>query len=344
MKKILSTLVGIMLFTTVSHASKARLNALGQDGDGSLYILDNRNIFLNPSTLNDVKSGIYTEWGSNPEGGFVKYLGGMKFGFHMGSDSAPDYNGKYLHSGNGLDFFLAGESRVKWGVALSYVSNELKDGDDDVFKESSTGLKLGASRGNWSAFAHLGLGGKAEGSIFNDEDGQQPDDINDVAEGKSSYTLGGTYNVGQGTVFLKYKTGETEVSGVDTNLSKSATSLGWHNGHDMGDNGMWFYTLSYDKETAEGGAFDLDFEDTALKSIIGFEAQGASWLTLRGSVSQRTFINEGSDGSVPNTTAVAAGATLNFGSLSIDGSLGSIGDASLNAFDLLSDVALSYSF
>ena len=347
MKTILSTLVGIMLFSATSYASKARLEALGQDANGSIYILDNRSIFLNAASLNDVANGVYTEWGTagstpNAEGGFVHTLGNMKFGLHLGGVSASTNKarsdaGDFMSQNNNVDLFLAGEHAVKWGVGFSYSATE-KENAGNKAKQNTSSLRLGASQDSWAAHLNLGLSGKAEGTI----DSNNVITEDDTFEGKGSYSLGAIYHLSQGSVFLDYSTKKDEwtVGGTDGDSEVKSMSLGWHRGHDMGDNGMWFYAVSYDTQEVVDGA-----EDSALNATVGFEAQGNSWLTLRGSVAQRVFINNIKDaGSVPNTTKVAAGASLNFGNLSLDGSFSQAGSGQFGTNDVFSNASLSYRF
>jgi hypothetical protein len=94
---------------------------------------------------------------------------------------------------------------------------------------------------------------------------------------------------------------------------------------------------------------------SALPLTIAFEVDAASWLTWRGSVKQDILISNTkyTDGgttsayeskSTPNSTAVAAGATLNFGKLNVDGSLAGVGAGTFNATSLLANVGVHYWF
>ena len=87
---------------------------------------------------------------------------------------------------------------------------------------------------------------------------------------------------------------------------------------------------------------------------LGFEADATSWLVLRGSVSQNVLINKTetkgvSKGTQANQTSVNAGATLNFGKLKVDGSIGNAAGTGnqtgvLKTDDLLTRVGVHYWF
>src|SRR3954469_24344449 len=93
MKKIMLMLA--VLTTVSAHATKARLVALNQDTNGSFYIMDTRNIFLNPAQLSSMKDHLNFEWGKKArpgvanavpeaEGGFVMSLGAGKLAGQLG--------------------------------------------------------------------------------------------------------------------------------------------------------------------------------------------------------------------------------------------------------------------
>src|SRR5258708_5092911 len=95
MVKSLSLLSALVLFNAFlaapAFASKARLLSLGQSANGSPYIEDTRQIFLNPALLNRQSDFANFEFGSsnvkttpNAEGGFFHALGNFKFGLQLG--------------------------------------------------------------------------------------------------------------------------------------------------------------------------------------------------------------------------------------------------------------------
>src|SRR5690606_20949266 len=105
MKKNVAIVLGAMIVAAPAFASKARLQALGEDVYGSKYIQDNRNIFINAAHINLYKDMVTFEYGdttstldqrfgvNNPssgqraEGGFTKSVGNMVYGLHFGEKS-----------------------------------------------------------------------------------------------------------------------------------------------------------------------------------------------------------------------------------------------------------------
>ncbi len=107
--KIKSALAFLLMGSVVStNATIARLNALGMeetDNEGSYYIEDNRNIFLNAASIHDYKDSMILEWGgvgktfgsssstldfeSEPKakGGFLKSHGDYVYGVYLGNAS-----------------------------------------------------------------------------------------------------------------------------------------------------------------------------------------------------------------------------------------------------------------
>ncbi len=65
MKKQIAIAMGLAVLSTPALATKARLEALGEDHYGSQFIEDNRNIFLNAATVNFHKDIVTYEWGNN---------------------------------------------------------------------------------------------------------------------------------------------------------------------------------------------------------------------------------------------------------------------------------------
>ena len=95
-----------------------------------------------------------------------------------------------------------------------------------------------------------------------------------------------------------------------------------------------------------------------LPLTVGMEVDAATWLTLRGSVTQTTLINSSKVENATSTTAetapgvsntiAAIGAGLKFNKLTLDGSLqgltGSAATQDLNGNKLLTTVGVTYLF
>ncbi len=65
MKRQLTVALGLLVVAAPAFATKARLEALGEDSFGSYYVNDNRNIFLNPARINENKDFITYEFGDS---------------------------------------------------------------------------------------------------------------------------------------------------------------------------------------------------------------------------------------------------------------------------------------
>ena len=63
MKKHITLALGLVVLSGSAFASKARLEALGQNADGSQFLSDSRNVFLNAAHLNYHKDFVTFEWG-----------------------------------------------------------------------------------------------------------------------------------------------------------------------------------------------------------------------------------------------------------------------------------------
>ncbi|WP_372656048.1 hypothetical protein, partial [Halobacteriovorax sp.] len=109
MKKSLLLGMTLALMSNSALATKARLLALGMDetdNEGSYYIDDNRNIFLNAGNIVNHSNQMIFEWGNagnvinadnrssvdqdtkpQAEGGFLKTSGSYTYGVYLGAES-----------------------------------------------------------------------------------------------------------------------------------------------------------------------------------------------------------------------------------------------------------------
>ena len=374
MKKHLLIATGLAVLSTSAYATKARMDALGQDERGSFYLEDTRNVFRNASAVNQFKNYVITEWGTaantddsstapHAEGGFFKESGSMVYGLYMGSEIGTGNNtdsdlaaaGTTSRSGqtfqeqdNTLNLFIAGDAGVEWGARIKYASNNDEQSQAHKLKQSAMGVGLGVTMGDLGAFANLDLSDKSEGGAASA----------DKWEADLGLNVGVTYSMGDMTVFAEYnKTGfEETISSVKKERADNSMSVGVARVHDVASGSRWFYDLRYTSSTNEtkAGGTTTEQKDTRLPVTVGFEADATKWLTLRGSISQAVIINSNENSakkkaSNTNTTDVAAGATLNFGKLKVDGTIGTANatgneTGNLRLDDLMSRVAVHYWF
>lgn len=373
MKKQLVLAAGLAVLATPALATKARLQALGEDTNGSFYINDNRNIFLNASEVLNHKDLVTFEWGagqttdsvgdSNAEGGFLRSSGNMVWGAQMGrvTDFASDYTdaanqgtvaaGDQYAPSNVLDLFIGGDAGIKWGAQLTYANNKadnLSVAAGDA-KAEQIDLAVGVSSGNIAGYLKYGLSGKIE------------TDTNDIeVKRKSPLQLGVSYKWMEYTFFGQYEMHglEVDAAGTDSDIKDNTWQIGAGRSTKLSDKATLFTKVAYVNTTKDWddlGAAGAEDNDKSLPVTIGLEYDAASWLALRGSISQRVLVNEQDDGTdkstLANSTNVNAGASLKFGDLSVDGVLGT--DAAtndttetgiFNTDNLMSRVSMTYRF
>jgi len=402
MHKHLAFGASLAVIAAPAFATKARLVALGEDVIGSQYLSDSRNVFLNAAAINDYKNLVVFEWGGDgstapvakldtdsraqAEGGVFYGHGNLVYGVYLGGESSQSHDARRflalddrrVHQDNQLDFFLGGDTGLKWGANLTYSQNKSDTEDIDSKTLSS---RLGVNGGMWEAFANLSLVNKFEGNIgggTNDEE----------FEGNLGYEIGGTFNTGKGKVFGYWRhsgweqesdeaiagtagpayVGEAEVA-IDRYI------VGWGREDKVSDRATLIYKASLQMnrrklETDTDG--DAQLNDQFVPVVVGLEYDSASWLTLRGSITHNIWgkadneiddtvtaaglntivTNTYSEGkrTIANSTNVNAGATLKFGDFNVDGLIGTGSGTSasesgvLTTDNLMSRVAMTYKF
>jgi hypothetical protein len=321
MKKQLVLGTTLAVLATPAFATKARLQALGEEITGSQYINDNRNIFLNAAAANDYKDMVVFEWGNDgaagtksdaiatpqAEGGVLYGQGNMVYGAWLGGESsqtreARQYlalNNRIVHQDNQLDLFVAGDSGVKWGANLTYSQNKADTSGttfEDIDSKTLT-LRGGVMMGAIEGFANVALINTFEGDLGAGED--------EEFKGKLGFELGGSYNMGHGKVFAFWRHAKWEqesdeaINGAAGTASPAYTGeadgstdryiLGYGRETKLNDKATLFTKASYVKndrmvETEDDG--DAEFNDYAVPVVIGLEYDAESWLTLRGSITQ----------------------------------------------------------
>ena len=342
MRKNALVIAGLALLSTNAFASKARVQAMGQDATrGSEYIADSRNVFRNPAALNETKNYLVTEWGSavnadagdapRAEGGFFREMGAFNYGLYLGNDgiNSGNVNGvastrsqaaaDFLAHDNALDLFIAGDMGVKWGARLHYAGS--KDEATQTFekKHSAFGLGLGVVAGAAEGYVNVDISDKSTGATL----------ANDEYKTKPSYLVGGSYTLNEYTLFASYEMTKADIRFANVSTSVKASEIVAGVGRTMEINptarvfGDAKVSIASEENKAEVGKT----KNNTLPVTLGMEADATSWLTLRGSVSQNVFLNQtklanGKKRTNANETAVNAGATLNFGKLKVDGLVG----------------------
>ncbi len=210
-----------------ASATIARLQALGMtetDNEGSYYIQDDRNIFLNVANINDYKDTVILEWGNEgsdfgsdslqtdkdgqakAKGGVFKSVGNGVMGVYLGNESntaallrgvgtAAKHADKTFSGGdamldgadNQVDLFYGQSSSIgDWGVNVVYA--EGKDAATRAYNIAHA-VRLGLKNEGWQAFANISTGTTV----------RQVQDYGSEAvfgqfEGKLGLHLGGSYD------------------------------------------------------------------------------------------------------------------------------------------------------
>lgn len=325
-KQIAIATLGLAVLSTSAFASKARLEALGQDADGSQFLDDERNVLLNPAHLNYHKDFVTMEFGDTQadtdepaspraEGGMFKASGNMVYGIYFGNENDNAFRSNAgvtaIENQNNTDFFIAGDAGIQWGARLSYHQfSDKQQGANQDHKSDLTVLRVGVISGDTEAFLKYGLTNKAE-------DGAAEFEM------KSDMDLGVTHSVGDIDYILRYISGEYENAGGDANKFQN-THIGVARNYKLNDKAQAWASAFYKMDTTDdeiGGANET--KNNYLPVVIGLEYMAKEWLTLRGSVGQQIIgeneNNAGDKATNANTTFVAAGASLVFGDMSIDG-------------------------
>jgi hypothetical protein len=337
MKKISLLIVGVMLLSQNTFATKARLLALGEDKDGSYFINDNRNYFLNAAHINNHEDQVVYEWGNSagdtaifassldldvtPKsmGGFTRSMGSYAYGVYLGNESdtlqlrrmsawgaGTSATDTLASADNVLDVFFGGDSGIKWGVNFAYSKNKTEfDGSTQTnLKDHSYGSRFGVIMGSTELIANIALGNEAEDTRAGTADNETL-----KFEGKLGFQVAASHAFGNLRPFVSYKGGKWDIK------SAAATQEAEFTIKEAG--------ITYKRETGKGShvytkAFyyleEIEVKYTAgaakgkIKKIplsVGFETAATSWLTLRGSVVHNLVGKRDTTNlaNVPNTSA-----------------------------------------
>ena len=360
MKKTL-LLAALTMLAINANASKARMEALQGPANMATDVQD---IFNNPSDITQLPEYVTFEFGPvtatstmSAEGGFSRAMGDAKYGFYLGHKSASTIaqrvNGtaNFMGPENPFEITYGMKADMSWGASFAYSSSDVKSLKQ---KQNAMGIRLGAQTSMWDAALLMGLGSTATGADL-DASGTITTATEEEAEfkGTSGMSLRGGYNMESMYVFGEYaRDGNTiTVASADTKTSVTMLTLGVENKHKL-DGGEMFYGVSYHMDTQKvDSGTEVKVESSYLPVIIGVEADAASWLVLRGSITQNVLLgsskaNGGDADTIPNNTTVAAGMGVKFNKFMLDAVLkaGSTGNLGSDAANFASNASLTYMF
>lgn len=317
MKKICVYATVAALASTTAMASKSRLQSLGEDKDGSYYISDTRNVFINPSELNNFSNRVFFEWGGagsafgsnatldrdhapKAQGGvFHDLSNGMKLGVNLGDETdvaaltrmlASNGSTAFMQTAdNVLDLFLAGKGSVNWGANLLYTQSESEE-TSARYKQHAYAVRFGASQDAWNAHALVALGAKAEAPDLTGTP---------VYKGKIGVRVGGGYDLSSDNkAFVMYERygWDQTLSGNKREGSFNKSMLGLGHTKKITDSSSLFAKLhgeliNIELDTNSVATTKASIKRLAVPVTIGFEHTATDWLVLRGSVGQNLYGN-----------------------------------------------------
>lgn len=335
MKKLLVLGSSLMLLSTAAFASKARLMALGEDKDGSYFVSDFRNIYINPAHLNSMGNMAVVEWGSEgttfggasldadastkAQGGVVYKLNDtLTMGVVLGDETDVAALTRILASNGGaagafmqtadnvIDVFVAGKGDVNWGANLLYTASKDETGGTNKHDQHAYALRAGAQKDNWDAHLLLALG--AEGDAPNRAHAPK-------YEGKLGVRVGGSYGFGESNkAFLMYEQYKWEQSNSGANGAKRDASFNkWFTGvgHTMkaSEKSTLFARGQVEMTTIELDANatlrNAEIKRMAVPVTVGYEHAATEWLTFRGSVAHNLYGTIEDHGLTENFAAAA---------------------------------------
>lgn len=330
MKKNVLLVAGLCVLSTSAFASKARVEALGQDGvKGSLYINDTRSIFRNAAHVNTYKNYVVTEWGTaketdsetapRAEGGVFREMGTFAYGLYLGNNQgsalqanrnkdtdstvATD-NYSFLGQDNGLDLFFGGDMGLQWGARLHYAKSKNEKTNlaytgttPTTFgsaKNSALGISLGVIQGDIEAYFNTDLSDKSTGTFKNASTSTAPVLSSDEWKLKPSFNVGGSYKMNGFTFFGDYSNYKVEanIAGAKSTIKGNTVTVGAGRIHDVNPTARVFTNASVVLSKAEEVTGANTEKETAesLPVVVGFETDATSWLTLRASITQNVIL------------------------------------------------------
>jgi hypothetical protein len=320
------------------------------------------------------------------EGGFFKSMDAFGYGLYLGNNGAArttapansaSTDGKeFLDHQNAVDLFIAGDMGTKWGAKVHYANSkdesQLGSGATAFSKKNSAfGISLGATQGDLEGYVNLNLSDKSDGATVSGDSWNR----------KPGVRIGGSYKYSGMILFADYaSTNEEITSGVGSGLTSvvatadtiAANSTVTHKTSDISFGVARIHEVNPGARLITDARLVLSSDEIGGSSAVAqngkvktnkipvtfaMEMDATSWLVFRGSISQNVILGEsksiaGQTTTIPNSSTVNVGGTLNFGKLKADGMVGTTGTTNtagsktgvLSGNNLLTRVGVAYNF
>ncbi len=344
MKKIL--ILSSLILAQSAFGSKARMEALGN----ARHLTDVQTVFDIPTNMLLLPEAMELNFGSNAidqntEGGMIRSLGEAKFGFFVGANDEAR-GSSYLGVENPFTVAYAAKAGgdMSWGVVFNYSSSNIKGTSVSTDDKTQNHMSTTASFAMGETVFNVGL------TLTDKAKGDGTTDSNEMS--RAPMTLGVAHKMADWTIYGDYGMDTKKVTGAE-DKKISAIRLGAIN--QMKSEGAdFFYGLGYMMTNEKQGSNKND--KTEMPVIIGVETDAASWLTLRGSVTQNLLLGGEKDttgatttgvDSLPHDTTVAAGMGFKFTKSMLDITLtaaGGSGDGKVNANTFGANAGFTYLF
>jgi hypothetical protein len=349
MKNYLTLVLALAIVSSPAYASRARLEALGEGKNGSYYIDDARNQFLNPASITKNKKKLFLELGgqttaatadtgassnsSRPQGGFTNTFGDFTYAVYLNNVSDRAINtlgagGAFgVAPSNSIEVALAGEGAVNWGLSVLTGGNRR-----GAASSSYWAARFGVEKDAAALFGTVGIMSKSTSGTL----------VNNVAaeiKGDLSLDLAATYKIDNMTLFGKYtSTKATANSSVtiltatganEAKLTTYGVGAGWKKEMTKSTNMFTRVGVDYALQTNSNDTYYALAPLQKLYNVpvvFGAESQALSWLAIRGSIGHSLLGgNTQTQRSFAGSTTVGAGVGMTFGDVQIDGMVASNG-------------------
>jgi len=384
MRVSLALVLGLLIVSGNAHATRARLTALGQSKNGSLFIRDERNVFLNPAHISNLNNRINLEAGSmdrvstaatandttndpKAEGGIAYNFGGLTGGVQVGrvSEAADRINNQtalttdFYDPQNSVELILGGKAGIGWGASLHHAQS--KD-DASASGGSKQNAQVLSARGGVVADRFQVYG--VLDAIHDSKIVTTGPAVTQKYDGNLSLEVGGSFDLSQsssvgGFVSQSGYDFDDDAGTKGDNTTRALSGSFFHRFRQdesvfvFGSAGLFWMNQESDYDAA--GVQNGKYEQLSIPVALGLETSAASWLKLRGSVTQHVLIHQVKqrtatlDSKSENTdsTIVTLGTGIVFDKFVVDGTLsgtGSAGNGRLDGDNLMANIGMTYEF